>query len=205
MLAIIISVISLSMSLFLFIKNLFETRINFGVSAINFISNDSKGKLFVKISFVNHSSKPLTIKSMIFLDHNKKKYSLIDTNHYRYNCEHGEDIPFVDKVEYRQRNKYKDYETKTDILPITVKAFSSFSGYFSFYFPNNDSWIISNKEGFIEIETSRIDIQHKIYGTNVLMGETRNNKIRLQTFIWYQGLIMIRISKILKYLEVPQQ
>ncbi len=187
MIAIVISVISVSISLFLFIKNIFETRINFGISATNFISNDVKEKLFVKISFINHSSKPLTIKSMMFLDYKKKLYSLVDTNPYQYNCDHGEDIPFVDNVEYHLMSSHKDYNTKTKTLPITVQPFSSYSGYFSFYFPAQTAHSISYKEGYIEVETSRVDIKHKRSGIDTIVGEIRNNKTRRQTYIWYHG------------------
>lgn len=124
---------------------------------------------------------------MILLDHNKKLYSLVDSNPYKYNCDHGEDIPVIDNVEYNSMSSHIDYNTDTNILPITVQPFSSFSGFFSFYFPARTSFSISYKEGYIEIETSRIDIQHSRSGIDTIVGEIRNNKSRRQTYIWYHG------------------
>lgn len=160
--------------------------------------NDEKELLFSRISFINHSSKPITIVSMTFLDKKMKKYKLSPSLKHDYDCEYGTSISFPEKVEFKLNRNYKDYTEISSTLPITVKPQSSFSGYFAFNFTNQSSYSPVNNFGFVEIETTSKNIIHGYAPKKHSISEEVNGIVKIIDYRWYQGPVMTYISKALK-------
>ncbi|MDG4961521.1 hypothetical protein [Pseudolactococcus raffinolactis] len=203
MLAIVISIISISLSIATFCIKIFNRRFNLGISVKNLIANDEKELLFSKISFINNSDKPITIISMTFLNNKSEKYRLLHSDKHDYECEYGSSISISDSVEFKFNRTYKDYSEKSYTLPITIQSQSSFSGYFAFNFTHQSSYSPVYNEGYVEVETTDKTIIHKYTPKNHTVSELVNGKMKAIDFRWYQGPIMTKLPKYLKSFRIP--
>lgn len=128
--ALIISVISLSISIFSFLIPLYKSTFRLGVSNQKAeFDNDAK-VMFVDISFINESSIPVTIQGLTITEEKFQSYS-------------------SNQGELLRPDEIRDNGFTT--LPIVIPPYSLSKGKFAFRFP-----ITFKSDYYLEVETSKL-------------------------------------------------
>ena len=138
-----ISIISFFMSLNVYINNKLSARFKVGIKhEQNMVDDEESSSLFIKISFINHSSKPLTILDVKILNENKKPFD--DHATYKYGVEVGCSIPINLQVKHSFLNEpVKEYQYRSKTFPETIPPYQNTSNYYGFYFERQDAHINS--------------------------------------------------------------
>ncbi|MFP7258494.1 hypothetical protein [Lactococcus lactis] len=163
--SLIISALALTVSAITWFKDKNKQKMNLGVNFDNDLLADTESKaLFIKMHFINNSSISTTIYNLKMLNEHKQPFN--DSTKNKYPVAQGDVIPLEIKV--RDFINVPDYKTKvlplkSCTLPLTIQPYSSFSGYFAFYFEEQDSNIMKFKtDNSIIIQTTQGNILHPL-------------------------------------------
>lgn len=184
-LTIVISIVSLIFSSIVFFNNYISSKMKLGLNIQNFFSDDFNQLLFCKLSFINHSSKPITIKFIKIYDRAKKGFPSAGIDNF-FDVESGETTTIKYQVRESSRNRLIEINEYSEVLPITLPPYSSFSGYFSFHFDNSDAFIAKNREElWFYFETTEGDFYHEAH-PGIVMMEARNNSFFRESYKLYK-------------------
>lgn len=177
--------LSLFISFWIFFKNYRNAKMNLGINSDFCIDSNEQHFLFVRMSFINHSSKPITIKSMKLFDENKSTFNgSPQPNKYRY--DEGDCLPISQEIltNFRFKNNNSSYFTST--LPTTISPYSESSDFYSFYFGDFTPCDISEKNNlFVYIETTEGSLYYPIsFGSKSY--EFRNDNSLIQSYKTYK-------------------
>lgn len=177
--------LSLLISFWIFFQNYRNAKMNLGVNSDFCIDDNEQNSLFVRMSFINHSSKPITIKNMKLLGENKNEFNgLPQPNKYRY--DEGECLPIVQKILkfFKFKNDKISYTTNT--LPTTVAPYSEASDFYTFYFGTYSPSLISEMNNLnIYIETTEGSFYYQTSFGNKSY-ELRNDNPLIQSYKTYK-------------------
>ena len=193
-LTVLMSGISLSLSLWLYFQNIVKARMNLGVDSDFCIDSNEQKILFVRMSFINHSSKPITIKYMKLFDEKKQKFAeKPQENKYRY--DDGDCIPVSKKILPNFKFKSQGIEYFASVLPNTIAPYSSSSEFYSFCFENSLPSIVSEKNNLsIYIETTEGSFYYPVsFGSKSY--EYRNNLDLIESYKTYHREDTIEYEK----------
>lgn len=137
-LALVISLVSILMSTYLFVIKHYRELYKIGISNSQAIFDESSKTMFVKITFVNESSLPFTVVGLM-VTQDKFQYHLSDW---------GEFIHKEIKVIHCNNHNRYEIEDKTSDLPIIIAPYSKEARYFAFKFPRT-----YRHDFFLEIES----------------------------------------------------
>lgn len=192
-----ISGLSLFISFWVFFHNYRNAKMNLGINSDFCIDSNEQDFLFVRMSFINHSSKPITIKSMKLFDENKSTFDgSPQTNKYRY--DEGDCLPISQEIltDFKFKNNKLSYSTST--IPTTIAPYSEDSDFYSFYFSNFTPSSISKKDNlFIYIETTEGSLYYPISFGNKPY-ELRNENALIQTYKTYKKYDTIEYKEYLQ-------
>jgi hypothetical protein len=177
--------LSLFISFWIFFKNYRNAKMNLGINSDFYIDSNEQHFLFVRMSFINHSSKPITIKSMKLFDKNKSTFNgLPHPNKYRY--DEGDCLPISQEIlaDFKFKNHHRTYSTST--IPTTIAPYSEASDFYSFYFGDFTPSSISEQDNlFVYIETTEGSFYYPISFGNKCY-ETRNDNSLIQSYQTYK-------------------
>lgn len=146
--SLIISVIALTVSAITWFKDKNKQKMNLGVNFDKVLLSDTESNaLFIKLYFINNSSISTTIYNLKMLDEHKQPFNGYTS--MKYLVDQGDVIPLEIKVrDFLNVPKYKITEQSLNscTLPLTIQPYSSFSGYFAFYFEGQDSYTMKYRE-----------------------------------------------------------
>lgn len=190
MLSLIISIISLCLSITLFVINHFKQLYKVGVSTGEVTFDDvitkngqKRTRMYVELKIVNESLAPFTIVGLAILEEENQQYTsdageFIDCN-----------LPIKS-----DENQIEIGELKgTSTLPIVVPPYSSYHGVVAFYHPT------TYRQGkFIEIETPKrfISVPFNPTPDFYIYHEDRHGRGRKLRFYWRQNPIRSLQNKI---------
>ncbi|MCP1638887.1 hypothetical protein J2T50_000582 [Streptococcus gallinaceus] len=132
MLALILSIISISLSVILFIINHYRQLYRLGIatgkvyfSEKTHSNGQNRQVMFVEIIIINDSQTPSIITGLTITEKESQEYS----------SDQGELLDDVIQIEMKVGGKYTKFNRYTSTLPIIVPSYSVFKGTFAFYQP----------------------------------------------------------------------
>lgn len=168
--------ISLIFSSIVFFKDFISSRMNLGIKAEYFTPDIEQQILFVKMNFLNHSSKPITIEYIELFDIHMKKFpDKLDKSSNEYIVEPGLTIPFSKNVTFNNGENKITYPEKSATIPVTVLPYTNSAYFLGFSLNGFDSVIAASRSENLTmyIETSEGDFYYDVDTRGIY--ETRNN------------------------------
>ncbi|WP_313166612.1 hypothetical protein [Streptococcus parasuis] len=183
MLALIISLVSISISIFSFLIPLYKSTFRLGVSNQKAQFNIDELEMIVEITFINESSSPITIEGLIITE---KEFQFESSNY-------GELLKNYDiKTINLQNIKYGS-------VPFIIPPFSTYKNLFVFRFPNT-----TRSDYFLEVQTSK---GFYIFPFNPSPHVTSNTykkvhgRIREENTFWKQNYFRSKIKQLNKLID----
>ncbi len=163
--SLIISALALTVSAITWFKDKNKQKMNLGVNFDDDLLADTESKaLFIKMHFINNSTISTTIYNLKMLNEHEQPFN--DSTNNKYPVAQGDVIPLEIKVrDFLDVPNYKStvLPLKSCTLPLTIQPYSSYTGYFAFYFEGQDSYIMKFKEkNSIIIQTTQGNILHPL-------------------------------------------
>ncbi|WP_373106565.1 hypothetical protein [Streptococcus lutetiensis] len=179
-LSLILSIISIVMSSYIFLIKHYRELYRIGISNSKAFNNES-GQMVVRISFVNESSTPLTVQGMLISDKEFRSYS----------TDFGE---LIDGISTKRFNK----EINTRTVPFIVAPYSEVTDYFAF-----NCSAINNPNLFLEIETPKrfLVVPFNPIPDTYHFADTRKGRTREVVMHWKQNPIREFKDKIISFFE----
>lgn len=182
-----ISIISIIMSITLFVVNHYRELYRIGISTgLVYYSErikttgQNKQVMFIEINIINESAIPVTIIGM----------SIVEHEYQTYDSDNGEFINKSITVE----DKKQIYNKQTNTLPIVIPPYSTFQGVCAFY----HSWIYSQNY-FIELETPKrfLTFPFNPQPETYVFSSKRRGRLRKIEYYWRQNPIRTVQNKII--------
>ncbi|QBX25351.1 hypothetical protein SAMN02910293_00454 [Streptococcus henryi] len=191
MVSLILSIISITLSVILFVVQQYKQlyRLGVGTGAVTYsnktsTSGQDRQVMFVELSIINESQTPAIITGLTIVEKSLQSYSSDD----------GELIDKSIQVKNDVGNKHEIFDKFTDTLPIVIAPYSSFRGTFAFY----QRWIY--RQGyFIELETPKrfLTIPFNPTPDFQIYLENRHGRNRTIKYYWRQNPLRTFQNKIL--------
>lgn len=106
---------------------------------------------YVKLALSNESSLPISILNMHVYTLDNNGY-VPDTEN---NDEGGSIVSYPIEVKHKNYNFFRDYQLKSNIVPLTIAPYSSIGAFVAFHAGASASFLLPYRELILEIETSR--------------------------------------------------
>lgn len=191
MLSLILSIISITLSIILFVIQQYKQlyRLGIGIESVTYSEGASptgqnKQIMFVEMSIINESETPAIITGLTITEKELQGYS----------SDSGELIDKSIQVKTDIGNKHEVFDEYTNVLPIVIAPYSSFRGKFGFY----QQWIF-RQDHFIELETPKrfITVPFNPTPNTYIHLEERRNRNRIIKYYWRQSPLRTFQNKIL--------
>lgn len=191
MLSLVLSIISISLSIALFVISHYRQLYRLGIATKKVyyskgISPNGQEKqiMFVEISIINESQTPAIITGLTITEKELQEYSSNNGELINKSIQVKTDIGDVHEV-------FNEY---TSTLPIVIAPYSSFKGIFAFYQP----WTFGQNH-FLELETPKrfLVIPFNPTPDYYTYSEERHNRYREIKYYWRQNPLRTFQNKIL--------
>ncbi len=191
MLSLVLSIISISLSIALFVISHYRQLYRLGIAtgkvyySEGISSNGQKKQImFVEISIINESQTPAIITGLTITEKELQEYS----------SNNGELIDKSIQVKTDIGDTHKAFNEYTSTLPIVIAPYSSFKGIFAFY----QSWTFKQNH-FLELETPKrfLVIPFNPTPDSYIYSEERHNRYRDVKYYWRQNPLRTFQNKIL--------
>lgn len=191
MLSLVLSIISISLSIALFVISHYRQLYRLGIAtkkvyySKGFSPNgQEKQIMFVEISIINESQTPAIITGLTITEKELQEYSSNNGELINKSIQVKTDIGDVHEV-------FNEY---TSTLPIVIAPYSSFKGIFAFYQP----WTFGQNH-FLELETPKrfLVIPFNPTPDSYTYSEERHNRYREIKYYWRQNPLRTFQNKIL--------
>ena len=191
MLSLVLSIISISLSIALFVISHYRQLYRLGIATKKVyyskgISPNGQEKqiMFVEISIINESQTPAIITGLTITEKELQEYSSNNGELINKSIQVKTDIGDVHEV-------FNEY---TSTLPIVIAPYSSFKGIFAFYQP----WTFGQNH-FLELETPKrfLVIPFNPAPDSYTYSEERHNRYREIKYYWRQNPLRTFQNKIL--------
>lgn len=191
MLSLLLSIISISLSIALFVISHYRQLYRLGIATKKVyyskgISPNGQEKqiMFVEISIINESQTPAIITGLTITEKELQEYSSNNGELINKSIQVKTDIGDVHEV-------FNEY---TSTLPIVIAPYSSFKGIFAFYQP----WTFGQNH-FLELETPKrfLVIPFNPTPDSYTYSEERHNRYREIKYYWRQNPLRTFQNKIL--------
>lgn len=191
MLSLILSIISISLSIILFVVSHYRQLYRLGIATRKTYYSkgvDQNGQerqiMFVEIIIINESQTPAVITGLTITEKELQEYG----------SNNGELIDKSIQVKTDMGGAEEIFNEYTSTLPIVIDPYSSFKGIFAFYQP----WIYSQSH-FLELETPKrfLVIPFNPTPDSYIYSEERHNRFRDIKYYWRQNSLRTFQNKIL--------
>ena len=191
MLSLVLSIISISLSIALFVISHYRQLYRLGIATKKVYyskgispNRQEKQIMFVEISIINESQTPAIITGLTITEKELQEYSSNNGELINKSIQVKTDIGDVHEV-------FNEY---TSTLPIVIAPYSSFKGIFAFYQP----WTFGQNH-FLELETPKrfLVIPFNPTPDSYTYSEERHNRYREIKYYWRQNPLRTFQNKIL--------